>query len=296
MTESRKTAERQTKPEGSKAKEAGSRRPTGRRPARTAAAAAAVAVVSMTAGCAGIDPTTGSVLGNENPGSTSAVAERPETPQESEGSMANEVSRGSEEVSQALQAAEQAYRDRRFDEALAAFRQLAEDEPANAHAWLRIGNVLHRRRDWFDALSAYRKAARPQAATAIREKAVYNIALLNLELARQAMKRLERIRDEAGASGLAERRRDASVGEAAITGLSTQIGTAYRDLSSTHPAERPTQHPAERVTQHPAERATQHPAQRSATPPVTRAARSGGPRLTPEKPVVVEIRQGGVGR
>src|SRR5690606_12103431 len=95
-----------------------------------------------------------------------------------------------------LAEAETLYRAGRFDSALPAFRSIVDTDPSHAHAWLRIGNILHRKRDWFDALSAYRKAARPQADPAIREKAVYNVALLNLELARQAMKRLDRIRNE----------------------------------------------------------------------------------------------------
>jgi hypothetical protein len=98
---------------------------------------------------------------------------------------------------------------------------------------LRIGNLLHRKRDWFDALTAYRRAARPQADPVIREKAVYNVALLNLELARQALKRLERIRaggESRQDTGEAERK--PAVSDRAVKQLSDQLGLSYDALST----------------------------------------------------------------
>ncbi|MCM5572013.1 DUF192 domain-containing protein [Burkholderiaceae bacterium FT117] len=188
-----------------------------------------------------------------------------------------------------LAAAEGLYRGSRFDESLTAFRAIVDADPAHAHAWLRIGNILHRKREWFDALSAYRKAARPQADAAIREKAIYNVALLNLELARQAMKRLERIRNgDGGADGRAAGPRGAGVSDGALRHLSDQVGVSYRALA------------AARRT---AAAATTGPTPVPAGPDAAVAlapAPQPGPR-TPapaadEKPVEVEIRQGGVGR
>jgi uncharacterized membrane protein (UPF0127 family) len=180
-----------------------------------------------------------------------------------------------------LAEAEALYRASRFDEALPAFRAIVDADPGHAHAWLRIGNILHRKREWFDALSAYRKAARPQADPAIREKAVYNVALLNLELARQAMKRLERIRSEqGGVNGRGPAPRGAGVSDGAVRHLSDQVAVSYRALSA------------------------RRAARESATAPVQAPAPEPGPRspampsaaLPAEKPVEVEIRQGGGGR
>jgi len=188
-----------------------------------------------------------------------------------------------------LAAAEGLYRGSRFDESLTAFRAIVDADPAHAHAWLRIGNILHRKREWFDALSAYRKAARPQADAAIREKAIYNVALLNLELARQAMKRLERIRNgDGGADGRAAGPRGAGVSDGALRHLSDQVGVSYRALA------------AARRT---AAAATTGPTPVPAGPDAAVAlapAPQPGPRtpapVADEKPVEVEIRQGGVGR
>jgi len=161
-----------------------------------------------------------------------------------------------------LAEAEAHYRGGRFDEALPAFRAIVDADPDHAHAWLRIGNLLHRKRDWFDALSAYRRAARPQADAVIREKAVYNVALLNLELARQAIKRLDRIRADINA-GQGGAPNGAGVSDGAVGRLSDQVGISYRALAVA---------PA--------------PAPGPRTPPPS----------PPEKPVEVEIRQGGLTR
>ncbi|TXL65990.1 DUF192 domain-containing protein [Zeimonas arvi] len=184
-----------------------------------------------------------------------------------------------------LAEAETLYRASRFDEALPAFRAIVDADPAHAHAWLRIGNILHRKREWFDALSAYRKAARPQADPAIREKAVYNVALLNLELARQAMKRLERIRSEqGGVNGRLPAPRGAGVSDGAVQHLSDQVAVSYRALSARRAARASATAPVQAPVQAPApEPGPRSPAMPSAALPV-------------DKPVQVEIRQGGGGR
>lgn len=102
--------------------------------------------------------------------------------------------------------AEEAYRARRFDEAVARYDRLLALQPSNAHAWLRLGNVHHRRRDWFKALAAYRRAgarslAGVETEAPVRAKAIYNVALINLELARQSLRSLERLGDAAVAAG-----------------------------------------------------------------------------------------------
>ena len=135
----------------------------------------------------------------------------------------------SEELRERVALAERHYRENRLEDALKMFREIIDLDPGHAHAWLRVGNVLHRNREWFDALTAYRRAARPQADPVIREKAVYNIALLNLELARQAIRRLERMRtDEPGSPAMQER---SGLTDGSLRSLTDQLSSSYRTLS-----------------------------------------------------------------
>lgn len=102
--------------------------------------------------------------------------------------------------------ADDAYRARRFDEAVALYDRLLALQPASAHAWLRLGNVHHQRGDWFKALAAYRRAAARSIAgvdtePALRAKAIYNTALIDLELARQSLRSLERLGEAAVGAG-----------------------------------------------------------------------------------------------
>ncbi len=102
--------------------------------------------------------------------------------------------------------AEDAYRARRFDEALTLYERLVELRPASAHAWLRLGNVHHQRRAWFKAITAYRRAsartiAGVETEPAVRAKAYYNVALIDLELARQSLRSLERLGGASAAVG-----------------------------------------------------------------------------------------------
>ncbi|MCD6671545.1 MAG: tetratricopeptide repeat protein [Burkholderiaceae bacterium] len=101
--------------------------------------------------------------------------------------------------------AEDAYRARRFDEAVAGYERLLALQPSNAQAWLRLGNVHHQRHDWFKALAAYRRAAARSHAgvetePSLRAKAIYNVALINLELARQSLRSLEQLGEAAAAA------------------------------------------------------------------------------------------------
>lgn len=279
-------------------------RPRGGR-TRAAAAAAAVTLVS---GCATPELVVEAPVGDEGRAAqpvVSAIAERSADsqalpaggPSAPDSGTARSAPAAPDDASPArLAEAETLYRASRLDEALAAFRTIVGADPGHAHAWLRIGNVLHRKREWFDALSAYRKAARPQADPAIREKAVYNVALLNLELARQALKRLERIRGEQGGlDGRAPSPRGAGVSEAAARHLSDQVTVSYRALAAARqPGEPgPRRHPGR-----------DDPGARTGSVAETAAAPEPGPRtpasppasLPAERPVEVEIRQGGGGR
>lgn len=101
--------------------------------------------------------------------------------------------------------AEEAYRARRFDEAIALYERLLVLQPSNAHGWLRLGNVHHQRRHWFKALGAYRRAAARtidgvEIEAGVRAKAIYNVVLIDLELARQGLRTLERLGPAAAAA------------------------------------------------------------------------------------------------
>ena len=100
---------------------------------------------------------------------------------------------------------EAAYRARRADEALAAFQRVVALDPAHALSWLRIGNLHQQRRDWFKALAAYRRVAARSAGEgidpALRAKALHNLAMINLELAQQTLRTLERMGPAATAAG-----------------------------------------------------------------------------------------------
>lgn len=104
-----------------------------------------------------------------------------------------------------LERGEAAYRGGRADEAMAAFERVVSLEPGHVLAWLRIGNLHHRRNDRFKALGAYRRAAArgdgEGTDSALRAKALYNLALINLELAQQSLHTLERIGPAAAAAG-----------------------------------------------------------------------------------------------
>jgi hypothetical protein len=110
-----------------------------------------------------------------------------------------------DELARLFDEGEAAYRVRRYDEALAAFQRVVSLDPAQTQAWLRLGNLHHRRGKWFEALSAYRRVAARSSGdgvdAAVRAKALYNLALINLELARQSLRQLERIGPAAAAAG-----------------------------------------------------------------------------------------------
>lgn len=108
-------------------------------------------------------------------------------------------------LSEQLARAEAVYRARRWASALDAYQAIVATEPVHALAWLRIGNLHQRRRQWLQAASAYRKAARDDGVLAgtvdtsaaaldeIRTKALVNLAIVNLELAEAALAQIDRL-------------------------------------------------------------------------------------------------------
>ena len=109
------------------------------------------------------------------------------------------------ELSDLLDQGEAAYRARRGDEALAAFQRVVALDPGHAQAWLRLGNLHQQRHDWFKALAAYRRVAARSSGDGVdpslRAKALYNLAIINLELAQQSLRTLERIGPAATVAG-----------------------------------------------------------------------------------------------
>ncbi|MGD9872450.1 MAG: hypothetical protein AB7S63_15555 [Thauera sp.] len=85
-----------------------------------------------------------------------------------------------------LAEAEDAYEGARWGQALEAFKAVTAFDPGNPQAWLRIGNLHHRRGHLLAAASAYRKAGSGAQGEA-RLKALVNLVSVNLELARAAL-------------------------------------------------------------------------------------------------------------
>jgi tetratricopeptide (TPR) repeat protein len=123
-----------------------------------------------------------------------------------------------------LHQAEGHYRSGRMDEAHRDFNSIIIQEPAQLHAWFRLGNLSHARGDLAQAATAYGKAIDSQPRNAIeresREKALANLAIIGLEQARVALEGLadprssESARDRARAlEPLLEQRRAAAQGE-----------------------------------------------------------------------------------
>ena len=89
-------------------------------------------------------------------------------------------------IERLLAEAEDAYEGARWGQALEAFKAVTAFDPGNPQAWLRIGNLHHRRGHLLAAASAYRKAGSGAQGEA-RLKALVNLASVNLELAGAAL-------------------------------------------------------------------------------------------------------------
>lgn len=97
----------------------------------------------------------------------------------------------SERISSLQIEAEQAYQTGKLTDALSAFTQLTQLQADPRAAWLRVGNIHHQRGELGQAIRAYRMAARGGDTDAIsvqtRAKALFNIAVIGLEQAREAL-------------------------------------------------------------------------------------------------------------
>jgi len=101
--------------------------------------------------------------------------------------------------------ADSAYRGERWTAAMQGFRILVGYEPAHGRAWFRIGNLHQQRRQYVAAAGAYRRASAaidpsapdvPATEAIVRNKALLNLALVNTELARDALTQVEPMSDE----------------------------------------------------------------------------------------------------
>lgn len=97
----------------------------------------------------------------------------------------------------AMQGAELNYRARRYDVALEQFGVIAamQDHP---FAWLRIGNIWHRRGEVGQAFDAYTRArdaaSTSQRLSGLRDRATMNLALLGLDQAQIAVEEMHTAR------------------------------------------------------------------------------------------------------
>lgn len=97
-------------------------------------------------------------------------------------------------IERVLAEGESEYRARRIAQALESFRQVAEIDPSNALAWLRIGNLHQQLGEFAPAAAAYRMAAGTvdlDRWREVRDKALLNLALLGLDEADAALAQLE---------------------------------------------------------------------------------------------------------
>jgi len=101
-----------------------------------------------------------------------------------------------------LAQAEKAYQAQDWDLALRLFLQAVDEQTADPHAFLRIGNIYHRHQDWVSALNAYSQAARnsapqPRAQRLLRTKAVHNIVLVGIEVVQAGLNGLRALESSA---------------------------------------------------------------------------------------------------
>lgn len=150
---------------------------------------ALTALLWLNAGCA----TQGQAL-DPFPGVAELAAPKAErtAPRTEEGRRAKSVDQAT--IARLLAEAEDAYEGARWGRALEAFKAVTAFDSGNPQAWLRIGNLHHRRGHLLAAASAYRKAgsgAQGEAGSGARDearlKALVNLASVNLELAGAAL-------------------------------------------------------------------------------------------------------------
>lgn len=127
--------------------------------------------------------------------------------------------------------AEILYRQGKTEQAMQVFREVADADRDNAQAWLRIGNLLHLGKDLVAAEAAYRKAAAATAPKGAVEKALFNLALVNMELSHEALQRLDRLRLDHPAGAFAGR-----VPASGVAGLRSGLVETFNRLADAAPS------------------------------------------------------------
>lgn len=93
--------------------------------------------------------------------------------------------------------ADQAYREKRCDDAIALYSRLAKQLPKNTESFLRIGNCHARNLRQNDAIAAYRNAV---VRDPYYSKAWYNIGLIQAQMLGQTMAKMGSYLDPADSS------------------------------------------------------------------------------------------------
>tara|TARA_B100000780_G_scaffold32093_1_gene20268 strand:+ start:6250 stop:6798 length:549 start_codon:yes stop_codon:yes gene_type:complete len=93
--------------------------------------------------------------------------------------------------------ADQAYREKRCDEAITMYSRLAKQLPKNAESFLRIGNCHARNQRQNDAIAAYRNAV---ARDPFYTKAWHNLGLIQAQMLGQTMAEMGSYLDPADSS------------------------------------------------------------------------------------------------
>jgi tetratricopeptide (TPR) repeat protein len=112
-----------------------------------------------------------------------------------------------------VEQAESHYQTQNWSLALESWKAVLERDPDHALAWLRCGNIHHRRAQHLSAAQSYRRVLQVTARGSVRThassvaqadldtlrgKALVNLAMVNVELAREALRQVREVptRDE----------------------------------------------------------------------------------------------------
>lgn len=191
-----------------------------------------------------------------------------------------------DELARLLEEGELAYRARHVDAALAAFQRVVSLDPARLAAWLRLGNLHQLRGNLPEAVAAYRRVAAhrdgDETDPALRAKGLYNLTLVNLELAEQSLRSLERMGPATTVAGPREPLWTAV--EAAARRLAPLAGADDPGVQRGAPALMPASAPASSSASAPAPAPEPHrqalPARDAPTTPAARAAPAPGASRT----------------
>ena len=201
-------------------------------------------------------------------------------------------------IDAALASAEARYQQGDHDGAMEAFRAHLVTHPDSAQAWLRIGNILQTRSDWTGAQTAYTNAARERGPFGVVEKALYNLALVNVELSTIALTRLEALRREGDDTG-----RNSGVSSEDVGHLRGFATRTFETLARAAPADGVARVRSQRAAASHAVPLLQEARERAAAlrqngsrPRAEMESRRQGPFSQGSTEPGVEIRQGGLGR